>query len=383
MPKMLYQVKVNILNNSDSFIGEPLYLAGTFNNWASDHLRVGVIPTEGEQVSIVLPGVEVGELELKVTRGSWDTLSSSKDGVLGLPHVAQIEGDAEITLNIDGWRDLFPKSTVSKQVRILDDYFYFPGLNVYKRVWIYLPKNYLTTTVHYPVIYMHDGQHLFDEATSVGRAGPIEWMVDKTIDKAPYASIVVAIDHAQDYHVRQQEFMVHSGQDTSNPQGWLYLDDIVNSLKPYVDRNYRTLKHSVNTAIVGSSLGGLISIYGGLKYPTIFGTVGAFSPSIWMDEDNLYRYSDELLKECEACRNQQKFYFYIGEKERRFGKMDAHSNMKLDLDRYYSWMQHHFEGDLAINIHPEGKHNAIYWQHAFKKFYAYWQAKSNSSRIKQ
>ncbi len=381
MSKKVHQVKVHIKNNSESFIGEALYLAGNFNNWSEEHLKIGYIPKKNEVITVILPEVSSGDLELKISRGDWNSLSATKDGKLELPHVSRIQRDTEVYLSIDAWRDLFPKSTASKQVHVLDDHFFFPELNVYRKVWIYLPKSYSNSAEHFPVLYMHDGQHLFDEATSVGRAGPIEWMVDETLDESDYPSIIVAIDHAKTYDLRQQEYMINPGHGTEKPQGWAYLEDIVCSLKPYVDEHYRTLTDPQNTAIVGSSLGGLLNIYAGLKYPEIFGTAVAFSPSIWMDEEKLYHYSREKLKENNLLRNQQEFYFYIGYRERRYRKMDSQNNMKLDLDRYYSWLLENFKGELKLEINTDGKHGAIYWQLAFREFYTYWQSKINSLQI--
>src|SRR5690606_5714698 len=207
----------------------------------TDHLLVGTIPEKGQSVQYLLPEVPSGELELKITRGNWQTLEATQNGKLKSPQVFKVQRDSEINLEIESWRDLFPKSTASKQVHTLDEHFYFPDLNVYRKVMIYLPKDYFHTDKHYPTIYMHDGQHLFDEARSIGRSGPVEWMVDEFLDEIDPSTIVVAIDHAKNYELRQQEYLVHPVQGTKNPLGWLYLEDIVHTLKPFVDSNYRTL----------------------------------------------------------------------------------------------------------------------------------------------
>lgn len=376
MSKTTHQVLVNIFNNSDSFIGESLYLAGTFNNW-EEHIYVGKIPKNGESLIFDLGEIKSGDLELKLTRGNWNTIASNKEGKLEPALVEKIQKDTEVNLTIEAWRDQFPKSTASKQVNVLDDHFFFPELNVYRRVLIYLPKNYSGTDKKFPVIYMHDGQHLFDEATSIGRAGPVEWMVDETLDDALKPSIVIAIDHAKTYELRQQEYLVNPGHGSEKAQGWAYLEDIVNTLKPFVDKNYRTLPDPANTTMIGSSIGGLLTIYAGLKYPSIFGTIVSFSPSIWMDEENLYEYSTKKLKENIQDHKQQEYYFYIGDKERRFRMMDSNNNMKLDLEKYYAWLEKHFVGKLQLDVENEGKHGAIYWQGAFRKFYDYWQNKMN------
>ncbi len=372
MSKTTHQVKVKILNNSESFIGDSLYLSGTFNNW-EEQVYIGKIPEKGEHIEFDLGEIKSGDLELKLTRGDWNTLSSTKDGKLEPAFVEKIQKDTEIDLTIEAWRDQFPKSTASKQVNILDDHFFFPELNVYRKVMIYLPRGYSSTDDKFPVIYMHDGQHLFDEAISIDKSGPVEWMVDETLDEADKPSIVIAIDHAKTYELRQQEYLVTAGHGSEKAQGWAYLEDIVKTLKPFVDKNYRTLSDPTNTAMVGSSIGGLLTLYAGLKYPSVFGTLASFSPSIWMDEENLYEYATKKLKEKTEERRKQDFYFYIGDKERRFRMMDSSNNMKLDLEKYFAWMEEHFDGKLQLVIENEGKHGAIYWQEAFRKFYDYWQ----------
>ena len=377
MSRKILQVTLNIINHCSDFIGEPLHLAGTFNNWNPEHLRIAEVPPKGKSLKYILKDVPAGDLELKLTRGNWDTLEANVEGKLKKPQIFKVQNDTEITLEIDSWRDLYPKSTASKQVYTLDDHFFFPELNVYRKVMIYLPKDYHTGQKHYPVIYMHDGQHLFDEARSIGRAGPIEWMVDEYLDDSDSPSIIVAVDHAKNYELRQQEYLVHPAYETKSALGWSYLEDIVHSLKPYVDNNYRTLTDPAHTAMVGSSLAALLSIYAGLKYPNIFGCIAAFSPSIWMDETNLYQYSEALFKAI-PDRTKQDFYFYIGDRERRFRIMDAHNNMKLDMDKYYAWLKSKFNGKLSLHINPEGKHGAFYWQTAFQEFYHYWKSNINS-----
>ncbi|MGN5956086.1 alpha/beta hydrolase [Sphingobacterium lactis] len=373
----MYQVQINILNNSDRYIGEPLYLAGTFNNWDPEHLHVGHIPAQGEWISYTLFGIPEGELDLKLSRGSFSTLRASKEGSLLDAASFEVTQDLIIDLEIDAWRDDFPASTASPQVQVLDKHFYFPELAVYRRVWVYLPKGYAESEAEYPVLYMHDGQHLFDEATSVGRAGPVEWRVDETIDKADLASIVVAIDHAQDYDRREQEYMIHPTAEIIDPRGQAYLEDIVNTLKPYVDKHYRTSKDPQLTAMVGSSLGGLMASYAGLLYPETFGTIASFSPSIWLDHEPLYALTDLQYTTRQDDYKNQEIYFYIGEKENR---VTSPLQMFQDLKDYIQHITSIYPGKIEFHTHPSGKHSAHYWQYAFKEFYGYWQERHFSKQ---
>ncbi len=145
-------------------------------------------------------------------------------------------------------------------------------LKFQKKIWVYLPKDYNNSTKSYPVIYMQDAQNLFDNKTSfVG-----EWEVDETLNKMNAQLIVIGIEHGNEK--RMDELTPYKNEKYGGGNGDNYLKFIVETLKPKVDSIYRTKSNVKNTAIFGSSLGGLISFYGVLKYPEVFGKTGVFSP---------------------------------------------------------------------------------------------------------
>lgn len=373
MSKKSFTVLVHVLNNRNSFIGEPCYLASDVGNWQADGHLIGAIPAKGQRISRVLQEVEEGELEFKITRGNWKTLSSSATGELLAPHRAQVSQDIEIEVSIDAWRDEFPLSTASPQVHLLADDFYFPRLNSYRRVWIYLPKDYRLSNKRYPVIYMHDGQHLFDEATAVGRAGPVEWRVDETIDAARHSAIVVGIDHPAAVADRAREFLLSPFRDVEEPAGALYLRDIVDVLKPFVDKNYRTLSDKKHTAMVGSSLGGLLTLYAGPLYSEVFGMLGVFSPSIWTGRKQLSDFFAARLQKDPKILCGQRYYFYVGGKEKRKSSTKDDSDMRSDVLDFIDRHKKAMCVKMTIDIDEEGKHGALYWQKAFSRFYTCWQ----------
>ncbi|HRO72156.1 MAG TPA: alpha/beta hydrolase-fold protein, partial [Saprospiraceae bacterium] len=159
-----------------------------------------------------------------------------------------------IDLTISGWEGSSNvNSTASDQVSILTDSFYIPQLNRYRRIWLYLAKNYTTSTLSFPVLYMHDGQNLFDKKTSF--AG--EWQVDEaldSLDKSGYnVAIVVGIDN--DGGKRLDEYSPWLNSKYGGGEGDKYIDFIAQTLKPYIDRNYRTIPDADHTGIMGSSMG--------------------------------------------------------------------------------------------------------------------------------
>lgn len=371
--KDAHQVTLHIRHNRESFVGELCYLAGSLNNWSVNDFQLGELPPQGEELSVILHDVPAGSLELKVTRGSWRTLQCSADGRLLAPYTFNVNHDVEFSISIDGWRDEFPSSTASPQVTLLDENFYFPNLGCHRKVWMYLPKGYAHADRSYPVLYMHDGQHLFDEATSVGRAGPVEWMVDETIDAHNGQVIVVAVDHAASYTEREQEFLVHSDVDRPTVKGEAYLKDIVTVLKPYVDQHFRTIPDRTHTAMLGSSLGGLITLYAGLYYPKVFGTLGIFSPSIWMDREGVYRVTEERTGQLSRDFQKMNLYFYVGGREKRMNSNGRHENMARDVQAYVAYLADSTNISIQVEVDQQGKHGAQYWQQAFRHFYQYWE----------
>ena len=368
-----YHLILEIINHTDTFVGDPFFVTGNFNNWTPDTLSLGTIPSVGEKKQFVLRDLKEGLLELKISRGSWSTLTSTVNGKLEAPYTVEVGQNSTLNIQINGWRDTFPPSTASPQVHVLDEAFYFPEMDAVKTIWIYLPKAYQTSAKRYPVIYMHDGQHLFDEATSAGRTGPVEWEVDETVDGSSHEAIVVAIASAADPQTRKSEYLLNPTDLISYPQGRAYLADIVSTLKPFIDKDYRTLSDFRNTAMVGSSLGGLVTIYAGLLYPDTFGCLGVFSPSIWMDDSELlFETVENVLQNQKTGLQKQNYYLYGGQLEKRSGPNSVTVNMIENIRYFASLFHNNSRFRIEMDINPLGKHGALYWQKVFPDFYEWW-----------
>ena len=191
-----------------------------------------------------------------------------------------------LELEILGWEDLgSSNSTAADNVSVLDEDFYIPQLDRYRRIWIYLPPDYEDNPdQHYRVLYMHDGQNVFDESTSF--AG--EWEVDESLNDlfldGDKGCIVVAIDNGADLRINEYSPWYNATYQAGG-EGEAYVDFIVETLKPYIDSNFRTLPDRQHTGIMGSSLGGLISHYAMVEHPEVFGKVGVFSPAYWFNPE--------------------------------------------------------------------------------------------------
>ncbi|MFA5687245.1 MAG: alpha/beta hydrolase-fold protein [Bacilli bacterium] len=184
-----------------------------------------------------------------------------------------------------------------------------------RTIRIYTPSNYnaSNTNVRYPVIYMHDGQNLFDVSTSFSG----EWEVDEAIENLMSSHnwsgmIAVGIDNTSN---RMGEYMYPTGYISyggSTPSGDVYMNLIVNTIKPYVDTNYNTLPDRESTLLGGSSMGGLISFFGGLHHLNTFGTIMAFSTSTQLVSNANTNVPNTLSSLNQNLLTNTKFFLYVG-----------------------------------------------------------------------
>lgn len=335
---------------------DDIYVAGSFNNWNANDFNYKLKPYGTSRRAIVLKDLPAGKYEFKFTRGK-DKWEATAKGEELANHEINLTEDASLNFKIEGWKDDFPDkpkpNTASPQVSIIDTAFYMPQLDRKRRIWIYLPKNYSTAKRRYPVIYMNDGQNLFNEQTAAFG----EWGVDEALDtlmqKTGKEAIIIGIDHGVDK--RLSEYMPYAHEKYGKGEGTQYVDFIAQTLKPYIDKNYRTLKDSLNTYIAGSSLGGLISLYALAKYPNVFAGVGIFSPALWA-APSIY---EEVAKA--TWSNQKRLFFYAGGKES--------NEMIPDMNKMVESIKAKGTYNIRSLIDPLGKHNEANWREEFPLFY--------------
>jgi len=352
-----YTVRV-IVKDIAAKAKDEIYIAGNFNDWNPADNDSKLKPFAGGRRIIVFNDVDTGHYEFKFTRGSWDKVETSSKGEDITNRSVDIKGDTSLELSIAGWKDDAPEkpkpNTASANVLIIDTAFYMPQLNRYRRIWIYLPPSYKQTkNKNYPVLYMHDGQNLFNEQTAFSG----EWGVDECLDSLAQIlnkdCMVVGIDNGGDK--RMTEYNPYDDDKYGKGEGKQYLDFIAKTLKPYIDSNYRTLKDANHTFIAGSSMGGLISMYALVQYPDVFGTAGVFSPSFWL--------TPQLYKDVAAVKWQKKLriYFYAGEKESATMIRDMQKMFNIIKDKNCCHVD-----DITF---PLGQHNEKYWRMEFDDFY--------------
>jgi predicted alpha/beta superfamily hydrolase len=333
---------------------DKIYLVGSFNSWNPQDEKLAMRITDAK--SGITIELAKGMHEYKFTEGGWESVESLDQGMPMANRSIVVEGDTIIHVEIEHWADHFPKkerhSTASKNVHIVDKSFYIPQLDRHRKVWIYLPESYSTSKKKYPVLYMHDGQNVFDEATSAYG----EWGVDEALDTLGTQNkeiIVVAIDNGGDK--RLNEYSPYDMEKYGKGEGDQYVDFLVQTLKPYVDKHYRTKKDEKHTLIAGSSMGGLISFYAILKYPKVFGGAGVFSPAFWITPQ-LKNINPQQAKKVKG-----KIYFYAGQQESE--------HMVTDMLNVFEQMRQNSKAKMKAVIRAEGKHNEPTWRNEFPLFY--------------
>lgn len=336
---------------------DDIYVSGNFNSWNPKDENYKLKPFAGSRKAIILKDLPAGSYAFKFTRGDFSKVEATADGRDISDRVLEVNADLSQDFTIAGWKDDYPEKpkpyTASPQVRIIDTAFKIPQLNRTRRIWIYLPKGYATSSKIYPVLYMHDGQNLFNEQTA-----PFgEWGVDEALDtlqqKLGKECIIVGIDNGKDK--RMTEYNPYDNPQHGKGEGKSYADFIAVTLKPFIDSKYRTKKGPENTFIAGSSMGGLISMYAIMQYPNVFGAAGVFSPSFWI--------APQVMADAEQYTpaTPAKIYLYMGGKEG--------ANMMPGFEKMYEILSKKSSINLRRSVYPLGAHNEKAWRDEFDDFY--------------
>ena len=228
-----------------------------------------------------------------------------------------------------------------------------PGLDRSRIVRVYLPPDYATSKRRYPVLYMHDGQNLFDDATSyVG-----EWGVDEAMDALARSDglelIVVGIDHGGDR--RLNELSPWANPRFGPAEGEQYAKFVVEIVKPWIDAHYRTLPDRKHTGVMGSSMGGLMSHYLVHHYPQVFGRAGVFSPSYWFAGEAVFADT-----RAHPLPSDTRIWLVAGGAE---GDEDMLPQLARMTDLLQA--QRHWRTRIHSTVVPDAKHNEMAWRADF------------------
>ncbi len=246
--------------------------------------------------------------------------------------------------------------SAAANVTVLTTTFIIPGLDRQRTVRLYLPPGYsdsANANQRYPVLYMHDGQNLFDKSTAY--AG--EWQVDEILNQLATERqlqlIVVGIDNGGEHRMTELNPLDHAEYGKSEAAAYLaLLRDVV---KPYIDQHYRTLPDAANTGIMGSSMGGLFSHFAALEAGDIFSKIGIFSPSYWITDTAVTRYQQSPVPAS------ARWYFYVGGDEGG-GMAEQASQVYQAVDTLPA-----SQGLRQFKLAPDAQHNEAAWAAEFRQ----------------
>lgn len=238
------------------------------------------------------------------------------------------------------------------KIEIIGSEFEIPVLGRKRRISVLLPHNYYDTDIHYPVLYLQDGQNTHDDYGPFGT-----WAVNKRLAKLYPEGfgnvIVVAIDHAEEYRIK--EFTPYDHPKFGDGEGDDYVKFVTRKLKPEIDERFRTLSDRENTAIGGSSMGGLISLYAGLTRPNFYSKLLIFSPALWIAPP-IY----DLAKKFRAEQD-MRVYLYTGGNESEF----LVPNMRRMAHNLMEGNKESGHLKVKLSVLDNGTHNEHFWGEEF------------------
>ncbi len=283
------ELRVALRVPADTPANASIYLAGDrpeVGGWRPDGLKLDRGEDGLHRAKVRLR--RGGRLAFKFTRGSWATVEKAADGSEVANRTADLHGDAEVRAVVAGWATGAASPRASTVVGRLEIHpgFRSEALDNERSLRVWLPPGYGDEPDRrYPVVYVMDGQNVFDEATSAfGR----EWRADETATRligegAIEPVIVVGVDNTPG---RMAEFTpVADPKSGRGGKGPAFVGFLADQVKPFVDRTYRTRPEPADSTVVGSSLGGLIALESLRVRPDRFGKVAALSPSLWWADD--------------------------------------------------------------------------------------------------
>lgn len=292
-----------------------IFLASSADDWKPN----------GRKIPRVAPGLYAASFEFaagtrveyKFTRvGSWATVEKSPDGaeldnriVTASPDLAE-----QVCVDVvDRWADRPPNqhrqvnagarahvagaapTEAPVATKLTGDVRYHhafasPQLDNQRTLMVWLPPSYTDEERRFPVLYMHDGNNLFDARTSFTK---VEWGVDETATALIKAGKIDELIIVGIYNTPQRADEYTPWKDAERDAGGnadAYLDFVVNTVKPFIDERYRTKPDREHTAIAGSSLGGLVSLYAVHEHPDVFSKAGVISPALWWADSKMLDY---------------------------------------------------------------------------------------------
>jgi predicted alpha/beta superfamily hydrolase len=342
------------LTSPDTF-GKPVFISGNFNDWAAGDERYRMMPAGEQHYVFHFPaGAKLpAPFEYKYTLGNWDSEELDAAGNPLRNRLLQ-RPQGRFCDRVPRWRreGLSYKSELLPHRVLVDEFFPLSPLRRHRRVQALLPWDYHSSQRRYPVLYLHDGQNLFDELAPYGN-----WALDRQMaflaERGLGDFIIVTVDHGGEERI--VEYNPYAHPRFGKGKGKQYARFKSSILKPRIDKLYRSLPGRRFTGIGGSSLGGLISLYTSIEHAGVFGRAMVFSPSLWV--------SPQIYEDVQRAGlpADSRFYLYGGGAESRdmLPSLRRLSQLLTQAGRQ--------EGGaaVALSTDPLGRHQEARWGEEF------------------
>jgi len=346
-----------VLTSPDLPDDTPVYITGgveQLGNWNPAKVKMD---SKGNHTWIKEITVERQQsIEYKYTLGSWEREGADANGAPLQNLVAKV-GPGTTTTNdtilfwTKGPRQRVVKGQITGTVRY---HRAMKGAGIKERdVIVWLPPGYETEKTRYPVLYMHDGQNVFDPATS---AFGVDWQIDETVSalikqKTIPPMIVVGIYNTSD---RFKEY-------TPGETGTAYVNFVVSTLKPFIDASYRTKRDRKDTLVGGSSAGGIISFMIVWEHPDVFSKAICMSPAFKSPSSIATKW--DYVKMVAGSKKRDHVFFYVDN-----GGVGLESQLQPGIDEMVATLKAkgYREGkDFVLLIDPAARHSEADWAKRF------------------
>ncbi|MFN0215247.1 MAG: alpha/beta hydrolase [Saprospiraceae bacterium] len=338
------------------------YLAGNFNHWQPDDAAYRFRANSDGSYQLAFK-TQLDRLEYKITRGLWSSAEGDEEGRERPNRIYQMDSsENNLWLQVESWTDAHARSSKGN-VLLLHPNFLIPQLGRCRRIWACLPPDYWSNPEkRYPVVYMQDGQNLFDNPEAIFGSWDIDKAMNRLFLQAPsnahpslryQAPILIGIENGGAHRIN--EYAVWHNPEHGGGEGDQFLEFVCNTLKPFVDEKLRTIPDREQTGVMGSSMGGLFALYAAIERPDVFGLAGVFSPSIWFSKNKVLHSAKNRKQDLPV-----KILLMAGQQESR----DMVSDL---LDLYETLLEAgHEEHHLHYDLHSNGVHSEWFWGREFE-----------------
>ncbi|MBU2505247.1 MAG: histidine kinase [Bacteroidetes bacterium] len=344
-----HKISVTVISNSAAD-SQKVFITGShpyLGNWNPSEIELNKIDDSTFQKSFAFSGGEI--LEFKFTKGSWQKEALTEKGEVPGNYVVNVKGDSSLVFKIKFWRNELSvinsfKGQITGSVKYHKN---IEGEGILPRdVIVWLPPDYNENSQkRFPVLYMHDGQNIVDPSTSYfGVDWQIDEIADSLIRKGEIESIIiVGINNTNE-----------RGEDYSpSPNGEAYMKLITEKIKPMIDANYRTLPDRKNTAVGGSSMGGIISLMMVWEYTHVFSKAICMSPAFKIGNIDYVRAVNEYSDDKKVI------LIYIDN-----GGIGLEERLQPGIDDMLKTLKEkgfEYEKDLFWILDKEAEHNEAAW----------------------